>query len=141
MGREAEKTGRSRHAGAVRRHVNHPSFLTIKAKSGRFDRKPENQQTSSMKMTLDLPPGLVREMKLRAVNEHRKLKDVAAELLRRGLSAKPLPEAREAKGAMPFPFFPAAVDAPASHMTAEELLALEQETLHQEDIQRLGRSL
>ena len=94
-----------------------------------------------MKMTLDLPPGLVREMKLRAVNEHRKLKDIAAELLRRGLSAKPLPPVREARSATPFPLFPASANAPASHMTAEELLALEQETLHQEDIQRLGRSL
>ena len=94
-----------------------------------------------MKMTLDLPPGLVREMKLRAVNEHRKLKDIAADLLRRGLSAKPFPEIREAKGATPCPHFPASAHAPASHMTAEELLALEQETLHQEDAQRLGRSL
>jgi len=92
-------------------------------------------------MTLDLPPGLVREMKLRAVNEHRKLKDIAADLLRRGLSAAPVPGIRETKSATPFPLFPASSDAPASQMTAEELLALEQETLHQEDNQRLGRSL
>lgn len=94
-----------------------------------------------MKMTLDLPPGLVREMKLRAVNEHRKLKDVAADLLRRGLSTAPLAGIRETKGVIPFPLFPASAEAEASQMTTEQLLALELETLHQEDIQRLGRSL
>lgn len=40
-----------------------------------------------MKTTIDLPPDLVREIKLLAVNEGKKLKDVAAELLRRGLSS------------------------------------------------------
>lgn len=38
-----------------------------------------------MKATLDLPGDLLREMKLRAVNEGRKFKDVAAEIFRRGL--------------------------------------------------------
>jgi hypothetical protein len=40
-----------------------------------------------MKTTIDLPPDLVREMKLLAVHQGRKLKDVAAELLTRGLKA------------------------------------------------------
>ncbi len=40
-----------------------------------------------MKTTIDLPPDLVREMKLLAVNEGKKLKDVAAELLKRGLNS------------------------------------------------------
>ncbi len=40
-----------------------------------------------MKTTIDLPPDLVREMKLLAVHEGRKLKDVAADLLKRGLRA------------------------------------------------------
>jgi plasmid stability protein len=40
-----------------------------------------------MKTTLDLPDSLVRQMKLRAVRDGRKLKDVAADLLRRGLAA------------------------------------------------------
>jgi len=40
-----------------------------------------------MKTTIDLPPDLVREMKLLAVHEGRKLKDVAADLLKRGLKA------------------------------------------------------
>ena len=39
-----------------------------------------------MKSTIDLPSDLVREMKLRAVHEGRKLKDIAAELLRSALA-------------------------------------------------------
>ena len=40
-----------------------------------------------MKTTLDLPSDLVREVKLRAVNEGRKLKDTFSDLLRKGLKA------------------------------------------------------
>ena len=39
-----------------------------------------------LKTTLDLPNDLVREMKLRAVHEGWKLKDLAAEMIRRGLA-------------------------------------------------------
>lgn len=100
-----------------------------------------------MKTTFDLPPDLVRAVKLRAVQEGRKLKDVAADLLKRGLAS---PET----GAMPRPSKPkieiqanglpvvrCSEDAPAKRMSAGELLALEQETLHQEDLQRLGHTL
>ena len=38
-----------------------------------------------MKTTLDLPEDLMREIKIRAVKENRKLKDAIADLLRRGL--------------------------------------------------------
>lgn len=38
-----------------------------------------------MKTTLDLPEDLVTEIKLRAALEHRKMKDVAADALRKGL--------------------------------------------------------
>jgi plasmid stability protein len=38
-----------------------------------------------MKTIIDLPPDLVREMKLLAAYEGRKFKDVAADLLKRGL--------------------------------------------------------
>ena len=41
-----------------------------------------------MKTTLDLPRDLVREIKLRAVNDERKLKDTIADLLRKGLSMR-----------------------------------------------------
>lgn len=39
-----------------------------------------------MKTTLDLPSDLIREMKLRAAGEGRKLRDVATEIFRRGLA-------------------------------------------------------
>ena len=41
-----------------------------------------------MKTTLQLPDELVKEIKLRAVNEGKKLKDAVAELLRKGLDAE-----------------------------------------------------
>lgn len=95
-----------------------------------------------MKTTFDLPPDLVREVKLRAVHEGRKLKDVAAELLTRGLAdpatpAKPRVEI-QTNG---LPVIRCGTDAPASRMTTEELLALEQETLLREDLQRAGLAL
>jgi hypothetical protein len=39
-----------------------------------------------MKTTIELPDELMREVKIRAVEENRKLKDMVAELLRWGLS-------------------------------------------------------
>ncbi|MBA2744311.1 MAG: hypothetical protein H0U43_08410 [Chthoniobacterales bacterium] len=40
-----------------------------------------------MKTTLDIPDELMREVKIRAVHEHKKLKDTIAELLHRGIAA------------------------------------------------------
>ena len=40
-----------------------------------------------MKTTLDLPDDLMRAVKIRAVHEHKKLKDTIAELLRKGMAA------------------------------------------------------
>lgn len=40
-----------------------------------------------MKTTLDLPDELMREVKIRAVHEHKKLKDAIAELIRKGMAA------------------------------------------------------
>jgi len=51
-----------------------------------FDRKLESWEAGNVKATLDLPGDLLREMKLRAVLEGRKFKDVAAEVFRRGLT-------------------------------------------------------
>lgn len=42
-----------------------------------------------MKATFELPDELVREIKLRAVNERRRVKDVVADAIRRGLDADP----------------------------------------------------
>ena len=38
-----------------------------------------------MKITLDLPDALMKQVKIRAVREGRKLKDAVADLLRKGL--------------------------------------------------------
>ena len=54
-----------------------------------IDGKLENQQDGPMKTTLDLPNDLVQEIRRRAVNEGRKLKDVAADLLRAALAPPP----------------------------------------------------
>jgi plasmid stability protein len=47
-----------------------------------------------MKTTLDLPDDLMREIKIRAVHEHKKLKDTIAELLQKGIAAGKTPQAR-----------------------------------------------
>ena len=41
-----------------------------------------------MKTTLDLPDKLMREIKMQAIHEHKKLKDTIAELIRKGLFTK-----------------------------------------------------
>lgn len=40
-----------------------------------------------MKTTLDLPDDLMHEVKIRAVHEHKKLKDAVAEFIRKGMAA------------------------------------------------------
>jgi len=40
-----------------------------------------------VKTTLDLPDELMREVKIRAVHEHKKLKDAIAEFIRKGMAA------------------------------------------------------
>lgn len=47
-----------------------------------------------MKTTLDLPADLVREMKIRAAHENRKLREVATEVFRRGLMNPAAPVAK-----------------------------------------------
>jgi hypothetical protein len=51
------------------------------------DRKPAFWKYGEMKTTLDLPDDLMREVKIRAVHEHKKLKDAIAELIRKGMAA------------------------------------------------------
>jgi plasmid stability protein len=41
-----------------------------------------------MKTTLDLPDDLMRRVKIRAVHEHKKLKDAIAEFIRKGMAAE-----------------------------------------------------
>lgn len=90
-----------------------------------------------MKTTLDLPDDLVQELKLRSVHERRKLKDVAAAALRRGLTMDEKPP-QPRKKSIKLPFFECGPDAPAVKMTAEELIALEQKTIEEEDLKRAG---
>ena len=100
-----------------------------------------------MKTTFDLPPDLVRAVKLRARREGRKLKDMAADLLQRGLATpgiKPSPRTSKPPiDIMPngLPVVRCSADAPAQHMSTAALLALEQESLHKEDLHRLGLPL
>ena len=102
-----------------------------------------------MKTTLELPDALVKQVKLRAVREGRKLKDMVADLIRKGLTspqtpaipAPPLKSARITKDPVTgLPLILCAANAPARKMKAEELIALEQETQTQEDLERLGLS-
>ena len=44
-----------------------------------------------MNTTLDLPDDLMRAVKIRAVHEHKKLKDTIAELIRNGIAATKSP--------------------------------------------------
>jgi hypothetical protein len=100
-----------------------------------------------MKVTLDLPEYLVREIKLRAVIQERTVKDLVAETLRQGLglAEKPAQALRVLDelieiNAQGFPVFRCPPDAPASKMTTEELLQLEQDALYEEDLRSAGIS-
>jgi len=89
-----------------------------------------------MKTTLDLPDDLVRTIKLKAVREDRKLKDLIAELLRKGLETPPAAADHEPRRAV-FPIFrgghPAA---PGEEATPERIAAI---LLDQEVEWALGR--
>ncbi len=93
-----------------------------------------------MKMTVDLPNDLVREIKLRAVHEGRKLKEVVADLLRLGLKQgasfhqSPFPQ----RGKIALPLFACFHNAPASRMSIETLIALEHAAQQGEDHAQLG---
>ena len=87
-----------------------------------------------MKTTLDLPSDLVQQLKLHAVHEGRKIKDIVATFIADGLAkkaAKPQPQ----KGHLTFPLIPCGPDAPAQHMTIDEILAEEQAILTQQDLE------
>ena len=98
-----------------------------------------------MKTTLDLPDALFREVKLRAVVQGRTVKDLVAELLQQGLGLAPAgstekrPTSERVKiGDTGLPLIECAPNAPATRMSVEELLALEQETQTEEDLKRAG---
>ena len=74
-----------------------------------------------MKMTLDLPDDVVRAVKIRAVQENRKLKEMVADLLRRGLAQEPrVPAASAVRGRVKLPLVECAHEArPGEEMTPE----------------------
>ncbi len=80
-----------------------------------------------MKTTLDLPEDLLREVKLRAVHEGKKLKDITAEILRRGLSLPASPSPALARHRVQLPIVPAPLDAPLFELTAQRIHELELE--------------
>lgn len=101
-----------------------------------------------MKTTLDLPDEILREMKLRALIQGRTLRDLVADFLRQGLgltsskSTQTVPtDSLVSIDAEGFPVFRSGNNAPAQHMSIEELLALEQAALTSEDTQRAGLSV
>ena len=106
-----------------------------------------NQQTCRMKTTFDLPPDLIRELKFRALNEGEKLKEIAAELLKRGLAVQEngnndvpskIKIVIQSNG---LPVVRCAANAPAKRMTVDELLAIEQRSLNQADAQYIDHAL
>jgi hypothetical protein len=97
-----------------------------------------------MKTTFDLPPELVRKVKLRAVNEGRKLKDVAAELLQWGLeqpAPASLPDRKLMISTHPLsglPFVKSRNTRDFVTVTLDESLALIQQANEEEDLRRAG---
>jgi len=101
-----------------------------------------------MKTTLDLPDELIREVKLRAVVQRRTVKDLVADFIRQGLGMAPRGKAEKRPasskvkiGENGLPVIRCAPNAPATRMSVEELLALEQEARTEEDLQRAGLPL
>lgn len=92
-----------------------------------------------MKTTLDLPDDLVREVKVYAVNENRKLKDTVADLLRRGLAQGQTPPSGSRRR-LKLPLIECAHEAlPGEEMTPErvaEVLLEEEARMHRDALRR-----
>ncbi len=89
----------------------------------------------------------MREAKIRAAAEGRRLKDVFAEAIRAGLDRRSDPP-RERERAritidseMGFPLVECPGDAPASRMSADEIRRLVEQSQLQEDLKRAGHSV
>jgi plasmid stability protein len=91
-----------------------------------------------MKTTLDLPDDLVRAVRMRAVEENRRLKDTISDLLRRGLAQRGSAPATVRKR-LKLPLVECAHEArPGEEMTPERVsdLLLEEEAGHRHDALR-----
>ena len=95
-----------------------------------------------MKTTLDLPDDLVRAVKLRALQDGRKLKDAFADLLRQGLAASRLAPNRPPKISKDpktgLPIIRCAPGAPISNMSTEAIYTMLHKSLEEDDFDRLG---
>ncbi len=100
-----------------------------------------------MKTTIDLPDELMRNVKIRAAMEGRKLKDVFSDVVRAGLynidsRAKPDEPLRiESDRIYGLPVIAPTVAAPGSVFTADQVLQLERDAERVEDLKRAGLSL
>jgi hypothetical protein len=85
---------------------------------------------ASVKTTVDLPDDLMREVKIRAVRENRKLREAIADLLRRGLSQQK-PDRNTVRHRVTLPIVECAHEArPGEEMTPERVagILLEEES-------------
>lgn len=83
-----------------------------------------------MKTTLEIPDDLMREIKIRAAREDRKLKDLVAELLRRGLAeTENQPPAATIRHRVKFPLVEGTPAPPGQELTPERIaeILIEQE--------------
>ncbi len=98
-----------------------------------------------MKATFDLPEELIREVKLHAVLQRRTMTDLVADFLRQGLRMASLEPAEQPSARsilemsdQGLPVIRCLSNAPATRMSVEELLKLEQEIQTKEDAQHAG---
>lgn len=96
-----------------------------------------------MKTTIDLPEDLVRQMKMRAASEGRRLRDVATEIFSKGLIETGGKVLKIEQTEIKLPLFEtdAELEAPASQMNVRDLLDLEQQIQREEDLRRVGGTL
>lgn len=100
-----------------------------------------------MKVTYDLPEDLVRELKVRAAQQGRMVKEVVADILGGALYGEKIvvepvePRAcRILRNENGIPYFATSVDAAMPAMTLEESLALEEQADEEDALQRAGLS-
>jgi len=113
-----------------------------------IDNKLASWEAGYRKTTLELPDELMREAKLRAVEQGRTLKDLVADCIRQGLGiASPVPSSASALGdrvlvvSNGLPVIRCRTDAPATRANLQDLLALEQQAQTEEDMQHAGRAV
>lgn len=126
------------------------SFTEYQEPVPSIDIKTELWKYVFMKTTLDLPDDLLRAVKVRAARSNRRLKDVVAELLEKGMNQPAArtptprgdpscPDPVEISPETGLPIVRSPDDAPIARMNTEEIYALIHRTQEEEDIERLGR--